>query len=164
MAPTIRDYDDTCDRAQMIALYSAAWHATYDAIDGAAAIDKLIEDLLSGEEPGMFDLPAGDVALVAEMAGRIAGGVRGHPRKGILHLSGIYVDPRRAREGIGRVLLDALFERFPAGTVVRADVRPTSLGALKFYERLGFIRVGQSRVRAGGDLWAATVEMQRTLK
>jgi ribosomal protein S18 acetylase RimI-like enzyme len=161
---TVRDYDDVADRAQMIALYTAAWHAAYDAIDGAAVIGKLIGDLLSGERPGMFEMPVGDVALVAERHRRIVGGVRGHPRQGILHLSGMYVDPQSARQGIGRALLATLFLRFPAGTVVRADVRPTSRGALDFYAGLGFIRVGRNRTHVGGDLWAETVEMQRTLK
>jgi ribosomal protein S18 acetylase RimI-like enzyme len=164
VTPTIRDYDDVRDRPQMIALYTAAWHASYDGVDGVAIIDKLIADLLQGDAPEMFELPVGDVALVAELEGRIVGGVRGHPRQGILHLSGMYVDPQCARHGIGRVLIEELFGRFPAGTVVRADVRPSSRGALSFYERFGFLRVGRNRTHVGGDLWADTVEMQRTLK
>jgi ribosomal protein S18 acetylase RimI-like enzyme len=164
VTPTIRDYDDACDRSQMIALYCRAWHAAYDAIDGVAVIDKLIADLLSGDRPEMFEMPSGDVALVAERDGCIVGGVRGHPRNGILHLSGLYVAPPSARQGIGRALVAALFERCLAGTVVRADVRPTSLDALAFYAGLGFIRVGRSRTHVGGDLWSDTVEMQRTLK
>jgi ribosomal protein S18 acetylase RimI-like enzyme len=164
VTPTIRDYDDARDRPQMIALYTAAWHASYDGVDGVAIIDKLIADLLQGDAPQMFELPAGDVALVAELDGKIVGGVRGHPRQGILHLSGMYVDPRGVRRGAGRTLLDALFQRYPAGTVVRADVRATSRGAISFYARLGFLRVGRSRTHVGGELWADTVEMQRTLK
>jgi ribosomal protein S18 acetylase RimI-like enzyme len=164
VTPSIRDYDDDRDRVQMIALYSAAWHATYDAVDGAAVIDRLIADLLRGDQPEMFELPVGDLALVAEQDGKIVGGVRGHPREGLLHLSGMYVDPRCVRSGIGRALLSALFGRYPAGTVVRADVRPTSHTALDFYARLGFLRVGRNRTKVGGDLWSETVEMQRTLK
>jgi ribosomal protein S18 acetylase RimI-like enzyme len=164
MTPTIRTYDDACDRPQMIALYRAAWHAAYDAVDGVAVIDKLIADLLSGDQPQMFDLPVGDVALVAALEGRIVGGVRGHPRQGILHISGMYVAPKGIRHGIGRALVGVLFGRFPAGTVVRADVRPTSLDALAFYAQLGFLRVGRNRTCVGGGLWSETVELQRTLR
>jgi ribosomal protein S18 acetylase RimI-like enzyme len=164
MGLIIRDYDDRRDRPPMAALYSSAWHAAYDAIDGADVIDQLIVDLLRGDPPAMFELPAGDVALIAERDGLIVGGVRGHPRDGLLHLSGMYVDPKRARRGIGRALLQALIGRYPAGTVVRADVRPTSSGALEFYTRAGFLRIGHNRTHVGAGLWTDTVEMQRTLK
>jgi ribosomal protein S18 acetylase RimI-like enzyme len=164
VTPAIRDYDDARDRPHMIALYRAAWHAAYDSVDGVDVIDKLIADLLSGDAPEMFELPLGDVALVAELQGKIVGGARAHPRKGILHLSGMYVDPQCTCRGVGRALLIALFDRYPAGTVVQADVRPTSHGALAFYGRLGFMHVGRTRTHVGGDLWTETVEMQRTLQ
>ena len=62
----IRPYVDS-DRAAMTALYSAAWHATYDAVDGAATIDRVIAALMQGETPAMFSLAPGDLALVAEL-------------------------------------------------------------------------------------------------
>lgn len=164
MAFHVRPYDDTCDRAAMIALYRAAWHAAYDAVDGAAAIDDLIAALLDGAEPQMFALPDGDIALVAEDAGQISGGVRGHPRSGVVHLSGFYVQPGGLRCGTGRALLSELLRRYPPGSVVRADVRPTSLAALAFYSSQGFERVGRGRSIVGSNLWSDVIEMQRTLK
>jgi ribosomal protein S18 acetylase RimI-like enzyme len=163
MALLIRAYDDANDRAEMIALYRAAWHATYDAVDGADLIDTLIADLLEGEPPQMFVLPPGDVALVAVADGNIVGGVRGHPRAGVLHVSGMYVRPECQHFGVGRALLGDLCGRFGPGTVVRSDVRPTSAAALAFYQAQGFLRVGKGRTDVGGGHWVDTIEMQRTL-
>jgi ribosomal protein S18 acetylase RimI-like enzyme len=163
MALLIRNYEDASDRAEMIALYRAAWHATYDAVDGAAVIDQLILDLLEGEPPEMFGLLESDVALVAVADGRIVGGVRGHPRAGVLHVSGMYVWPECQHRGIGRALLNDLCGRFPLGTVVRSDVRPTSVGALVFYQKQGFVRIGKGLTDVGGGHWVEMIEMQRTL-
>lgn len=165
MPIAVRPYDDARDRAGMIALYRAAWHANYDATDGHDTIETLIGTLLHGAEPQMFALPEGDIALVADDAtGALVGGLRGHPRAGILHLSGMYVAPTGLRFGIGRALIADLFSRFPPGTVVRADVRPESAAALAFYARLGFERIGRTRTNAGGDHWVDTLELQCVLK
>jgi ribosomal protein S18 acetylase RimI-like enzyme len=164
LTPLIRNYDDARDRPQMTAIYTSAWHATYDSADGATVIDNLIADLLAGDQPEMFALPAGDVALVAVLDSALVGGIRGHPRQGVLHLSGMYIDPNFTRRGIGRALLSSLLGQFSAGTIVRADVRPTSLGAIAFYAQMGFQCVGRSRTRVGGDLWSDTTQMQRALK
>ena len=160
---TIRQYIDAADRAPMIALYRAAWHHAYDAIDGAEAIDRLIDALLVGEPPSMFELPDCDLALVAVRANVIVGGARGHPRGGIVHLSGVYVHPHCQRSGVGSALLAALLRHYPAGTVIRADVRPLSRAAAAFYARQGFARIGTSRTNVGGDHWVDVIEMQRTL-
>ncbi len=163
MALLIRPYDDTHDRAQMTALFRAAWHAAYDAIDGPATIEGLIAALLDGAEPQMFNLPVGDTALVAENLGQISGGIRGHPRGGVVHLSGFYVQPSGMRCGTGRALLSELLRYCPPGSVIRADVRPTSFAALAFYTSQGFERVGSGRSHVGGNVWSDVIEMQRTL-
>ena len=175
MPVVIRRYVDATDRPGMIALYRAAWHAAYDSVDGPVAIDKLIMALLSGpnpqitpdmepeKEPEMFAMPQGDVALVAVADGFIAGGARGHPRDGIIHLSGMYVMPGLQQRGIGRALLDVVIRHYPDHTAVRADVRPTSTAALQFYTQHGFVRTGTSRADVGGGHWVDVVEMQRAL-
>jgi ribosomal protein S18 acetylase RimI-like enzyme len=159
----IRNYNDAKDRPDMIALYRAAWHATYDAVDGPQVIAQLISDLLDGNPPEMFVLPEGDLALVACLGTDIVGGIRGHPRAGIVHLSGMYVHPERQNRGAGRALFAQLLTHYPPGSVLRADVRPTSNGALAFYASLGFQKVGASRSHVGGNLWADTITMQRVL-
>ena len=161
MPPLIRPYLDATDRAQMIALYRAAWHAAYDAFDGAAAIDRLIERLLQGDVPEMFAWPPGDLALVAEHDGRIVGGARAHLRVDAAHLSGMYVALDRQGTGIGGALLANLIARFPPETIWRADVRPESAAALRFYARHGFVEISRGRADIGGGLWVALIELRR---
>ena len=158
----IRPFSDA-DRPGMIALYRAAWHAAYDTIDGADAIERLIACQLFGGNPAMFDLMPGDAALVAERDGAIIGGIRGHPRDGIVHLSGMYVVPELQRSGVGQALLADLLAKFPGAKAFQADVRPTSTSALQFYERHGFQRCGTGRADAGGGHWVDMIEMRRTL-
>ena len=160
MQLTIRPYTDM-DRVEMTALYSAVWHATYDGVDGAAAIDRVIAALLEGETPAMFEMPLGDVALVAEYERRLIGGVRGHPRGDAVHLSGMYVAPDAQRLGVGGELLAELVRWFPAGTTFRADVRPTSHSARRFYARQGFVEIGRGRADVGGDHWVDMIELRR---
>lgn len=145
----------------MTALYSSAWHETYDAIDGAAAIDRVIAALMHGENPEMFALDLEDIALVAELDHRLVGGIRGHPRDGELHLSGLYVVSAAQRRGVGAALLDALMSRYPYRCSMRADVRPTSLAARQFYTRHGFVEVGRGRADVGGNHWIDTIEFRR---
>lgn len=160
MSIHVRSYTDA-DRCGMTQFYRTAWHATYDQIDGAAAIDRVIAALLHGERPEMFVMPVGDVALVAANTDGFVGGIRGHPRDGALHLSGMYVQPGTHRRGIGTALFAALLQRFPHGVAVRADVRPTSVAARLFYARHGFIETGRGRTDVGGEHWVDTIELRR---
>lgn len=163
MTASIRPYDNA-DRAAMTEFYRAAWHATYDAIDGADAIDRVIAALLVGEPPEMFDLASTDVALVAECDSELVGGLRGHPRDGVVHLSGMYVAAVSQRSGIGSALLAEMLRRFPVDTVMQADVRPSSASALRFYERHRFIVVGAGSGNVGGGHTVEMITMQRQSK
>lgn len=145
----------------MTALYSAAWHAAYDQIDGVAVIDRVIAALLDGDPPEMFELPEGDIALVAEADGRLIGSIRGHPRPDSVHLSGMYVAPDALRCGAGSGLFARLLSYFPPETIVRADVRPTSSAARQFYARHGFVEIGRGRTEVGGDHWVDMIELRR---
>ena len=157
----VRPFADPADREAVIALYRAAWHTTYDPIDGAPAIDRLIQFLLRDEPPGMFAMAATDMALVAEQDGRIVGSARAHPRNDGVHLSGMYVAPACQHNGIGMALLAELIARFPSDTRWRADVRPASIGACRFYERNGFVEIGRSRADVGGGFWVDQIELAR---
>ncbi len=156
----VRPFLDS-DREAMTEVYSAAWHQTYDRIDGAAAIDRVIFALMGGEPPEMFTMQPSDVALVAVRGGRLIGGIRGHPRAGMVHLSGMYVATDAHRSGVGHALLARLSTFWPSDTIVRADVRPTSVAARRFYARQGFREIGRGRAHVGADHWVDMIELRR---
>lgn len=57
------------------------------------------------------------------------------------HMEALFVDPGHHGQGIGRALVGLAMERHPRLTT---DVNEQNVRAVKFYERLGFQRVGRS--------------------
>ena len=57
------------------------------------------------------------------------------------HIDSLFVDPDRRGGGIGRALVDHARSEHPGLTV---DVNEQNAGAVGFYERLGFKRIGRS--------------------
>src|SRR5712691_12732852 len=57
-----------------------------------------------------------------------------------LHITNVAVHPAARRHGIGRWLLESVFERARAGgaRMVLLEVRPSNVEALGLYESLGF--------------------------
>lgn len=64
-----------------------------------------------------------------------------------LHITNVAVQPEARRHGIGRSLLESVFERARAGgaRMVLLEVRPSNVEALGLYESLGFRVVGRRR-------------------
>ena len=62
-----------------------------------------------------------------------------------LHITNVAVHPEARRHGIGRALLESVFERARAGgaRMVLLEVRPSNVEALGLYESLGFRVVGR---------------------
>lgn len=137
------------DSSALVRLYRAAWHATYDAIDGADWVEAMSVKLLDGDPPEMFAFAADDIALVAVRFGRIVGAIRAHRRAGLSFISGFYLYPHLQRRGIGSALLMTLLARIPPGEVVQLNVRPTSTAARQFYAAHGFVELGHGREDVG---------------
>ena len=62
-----------------------------------------------------------------------------------LHITNVAVHPEARRHGIGRLLLESVFERARAGAarIVLLEVRPSNAEALGLYESFGFRVVGR---------------------
>jgi ribosomal protein S18 acetylase RimI-like enzyme len=157
----IRPFVDPADREAVAALYRTTWHATYDSVDGADAIDRVLADQLHGDAPEMFDLASGDAALVASIGDLIVGSARAHPRHDGVHLSGFYILPGYQRRGVGAALFRGLRRLFPRSTIWRASVRPTSAAAKRFYARHGFREIRRSQSDVGGGHLIDAIELER---
>lgn len=107
------------------------------------------EDVLREDVDAMLRDRAA-IVLVAEEAdvalGYASGVVRDEPRR-VLHRKGVlgdwYVDPAARGRGVGRQLVDALFERFrdEGCSVVETMTWPFNTGTRAAMERLGFREV-----------------------
>lgn len=78
--------------------------------------------------------------LVAEENGVVVGYVIARHVDGRGHVIAIAVEPRHRCRGIGRALMEATMRIFEATGVkeVYLEVRVSNVGAIKFYENLGF--------------------------
>ena len=60
------------------------------------------------------------------------------------HIISMAVTPERRRHGIGTRLINESAQHCP-GKTLRLEVRVSNLGAQRFYERLGFVSVGEAK-------------------
>jgi ribosomal-protein-alanine N-acetyltransferase len=63
----------------------------------------------------------------------------------VWHLMNVSVDPDRRRRGIASALLATLIERIGEPSQLTLEVRPSNVGAIRLYERLGFRSAGVRR-------------------
>ncbi len=82
--------------------------------------------------------------LVAEYGGKVIGYVMGYLRPDLEgHIMSIAVDPEYRGNGIGSALLAEAIERLirEGARYIGLEVRVSNIGAIRLYERFGFMRV-----------------------
>ncbi|HYF56846.1 MAG TPA: GNAT family N-acetyltransferase [Salinarimonas sp.] len=136
-------------------LLTETWHATYDAIHGAAKVAEVTAAWHSVEALERSLHAPGAVFLVAERDGVLVGTSLAAPDgEGGACLRRLYVRPGAQGTGVGRCLLDATlapFREVPAWL----EVEPGNARAVAFYERHGFAREpGQGACGGRDDLSA----------
>ena len=101
--------------------------------DAYALPDLIMHDVNVGGEP----------VFIAQENGYVRGFVRGRvsPCGQIVRIHDLYVDLRARKRGIGRKLLNA-YEAYARGCGVKSLHVQARSGAVNFYARHGFIRVG----------------------
>ena len=124
----------------------AGWHAAYGFLDPellrAAVLD---EQRVAWRRDRLLDPPPGDVTLVAEVDGEIAGtGWWTSEQDGEALLVNLYVDPARRGTGLGAAVLEAGFARLPQPEQVLWTFEQNA-AARAFYERRGFVHDGGRR-------------------
>jgi putative acetyltransferase len=101
---------------------------------------------------------AGALTLLAVIDGSIAGFAS---LKGGDEIDMLFVDPERARQGVGRGLVDALTKLAQARGAKRLTTEASD-AAKPLFDRLGFTAQKRNLVRKG-DQWLANTTMTKTL-
>jgi ribosomal protein S18 acetylase RimI-like enzyme len=139
------------DLANISALLSATWHATYDQWYGRQKVTDISAQWHAPRMLARLLHQAGSVMLVAEEGFELIGVTRG-VIIGQTHvdLSMLYVLPRAQGQGLGLDLFNAICARLPQALPIRLEVEPRNEGAIRFYTRQGFRRVGEVMNCGGG--------------
>ena len=137
------------------ALLVETWHATYDAIYGAAKVTAMTDSWHSITElkarmaqPRSEFVVADDGVMIAGMAFAAA-----DESGKTVTLRQLYVHPSSQGRGIGGMLLDEVVESFPDAERISLEVDPENRRAIAFYEAQGFRHVGATP-HCGGDALA----------
>ena len=129
------------EQIELVALWVAAWRATYADIDFDARRDWLVAHLAGLEARGALTLCARQDA-----PGALAGFVVIEPVTG--WLDQLCVHPQRFGAGTASALIEAARRAAPRG--IRLDVNADNFRALRFYAREGFVRIGEGRPSRSG--------------
>ncbi|MER8747951.1 GNAT family N-acetyltransferase [Mesorhizobium sp. M1050] len=132
------------DLAAVRTLLVETWHATYDALYGAAKVTEITDEWHSIASLRSRLTRPNSEFLVADDGKRIGGmafAAATADAKVIL-LNQLYVHPDCQRRGIGQSLLDEIEDSFPEAQVLRVEVEEANSGAIAFYRSKGFLPVG----------------------
>jgi putative acetyltransferase len=128
------------DWPALLDLWVASWSATYGDIDFDARRDWIVAHVEELEATGAESL------LLTDSSGKLAGFVLVHPATG--WLDQICVRPDLFGAGAARALIEAAHGVSPR--LLRLDVNVDNARARAFYERRGFLCVGEGTVSKSG--------------
>jgi ribosomal protein S18 acetylase RimI-like enzyme len=131
------------DLAAVRTLLVETWHATYDAIYGAAKVTEITDEWHSIASLRSRLTRPNSEFLVADDGKRIGGmafAAATADAKVIL-LNQLYVHPDCQRRGIGQALLDEVETSFPEARTLRVEVEEANGAAIAFYRSKGFLPV-----------------------
>ena len=139
MLPLIRPAT-SADLQAIQRLLRETWHATYDALYGAGEVEAISCRWHAIEALAQQLAQPNSVFLVAEQAGAIIATSLAHEiESGVIKLSRLYVLPSNQSQGLGVRLMRETLAGFDPANRVRLEVAELNTGAIRFYERHGFV-------------------------
>lgn len=127
------------DAPAVQSLLLETWHATYDAIYGAARVDELTTRWHALPNLALQSTAPGTLFLVAEVDGTLAGTSLAEIRDGrTMLIARLYVHPVWQGQGFGRSLMQHMLGSFPDARLAELEVENQNEAAIGFYEAMGF--------------------------
>lgn len=120
------------------------WHDTYDGVHGAEKVDEINQDWHSLEvlTPKLTQ-PLTEF-VVADTGEKIAGMAFASQLDSMAILHQLYVSPDMQGSGIGQELLQEIIFCFDSSEKLALEVDAKNEKAIKFYERNGFKKIGET--------------------
>jgi GNAT superfamily N-acetyltransferase len=147
MQPAIRDARPS-DARRFEEIRVAGWKTAYAGLftDEFLAALAVEDERVAQREAWLADLPEHHVMLVAELEGAVVGGAILTPSRDddladAAELLALYIDPDLRSTGIGRLLMEAGFDRLPQ-PLQSLWTLEGNLAARRFYERHRFVADG----------------------
>jgi GNAT superfamily N-acetyltransferase len=127
-----------------------AWHAAYDEILGAEAVETKIAEWYDPDD--LRESVAAEEGVFVVAGDDPAGFAQAVPGEDAWHLARIYVDPGKWGEGVGTALLDRIETELRAAGVkrYRLGVLAENEVGVGFYESRGFERFDTWTVELAG--------------
>jgi len=127
------------DGPALVAFLLECWLDTYAHIVGEDGATRFAHDSLNIEAIQYYISTPGQVTLVADDDGRIAGfanAVIDSKNQIVLYM--LYVSPGLKGRGLGTAMMGAVRAQWPQATSIRVEVLRENRAAIAFYERGGF--------------------------
>lgn len=120
------------------------WHATYDPIHGKAKVDEICAEWHSLDvlEPKLTQ-PLTEF-IVADTGTKIVGMAYAAQLDSMAILHQLYVHPDAQGKGVGQELLQEIIFCFDSAEKLALEVDVKNTGAIKFYERNEFKKIGKT--------------------
>jgi len=147
MTVTIRRAQGT-EVADARDLTNRSWLSTYPALIGQAETEEVIADRHSADRFREQASRVQDRFLVALQGDKVVGHLYAFQKDG-MYVDRLHVDPDMKGLGIGKAMLGNLEQQMFPDTRIWLDVLRGNDDAVRFYEKVGYNRVGETDACGG---------------
>lgn len=139
------------DVEQVSTLLAQTWTQTYSNVLSPADLTDIIRKFHSVESLKRQIDNTDASFFVCESDGKILGHAYAHMKPNdVLWLTKLYILPAAQGVGLGQLLFHEICNSHPIARVVQLEVGRENAGAIKFYERIGFVKIDEVD-KCGGE-------------